>query len=297
MSQTDSLTVRPRRSVLYMPGSNARALEKAQSLPADSLILDLEDAVAPDAKAQARGLVCEAVRSRAYGLREVVVRINDLSGPWGEADLRAVCEAGPHALLAPKVLSAEHVARLDTLLTRAGAPEEMALWVMMETPGAILHAGDIAAMAGKTRLAAFVSGTNDLAKELFCKLTPGRAPLLGALSAVLMAARAHGLAAIDGVFNNIQDTDGFIQECRQGAEFGYDGKTLIHPAQIEPCNQIFAPDPDEVAFARRVIAAFDEPGNADKGVLRIDGRMVERLHADQGRRLVALADAIAERGQ
>ncbi|MFP3942851.1 MAG: HpcH/HpaI aldolase/citrate lyase family protein [Alphaproteobacteria bacterium] len=287
--------MRPRRSVLYMPGSNQRALEKAKSLAADALILDLEDAVAPDAKETARGLVCAEVQARGYGPREVVVRVNDVSGPWGEADLKAVAEAGPHAVLVPKVQSADDVSRLSGMLNGLGAPEGMALWAMMETPAAILHAEAIAATAEDTRLRAFVMGTNDLAKELRCALTPGRAPLMTALSIPLLAARAHGLAIIDGVFNNIQDTDGFIQECRQGADFGFDGKTLIHPTQIEPCNRIFAPDPDEVAFARRVIAAFDEPENAGKGVLKVDGRMVERLHAEQGRRLVAMADAIASR--
>lgn len=296
MSQT-AYAIRPRRSVLYMPGSNARALEKAKSLAADALILDLEDAVAPDAKETARGLVCAAVQAGGYGPREVVVRINDISGPWGEADLKAAAEAGPDAVLAPKVQSPGDVAHLSAMLDGLDAPEGMTLWAMMETPAAILHAEAIAATVRDTRLSAFVMGTNDLAKELLCALTPGRAPLLSALSLSVLAARAHGLAVIDGVFNNIQDTDGFIRECRQGAELGFDGKTLIHPTQIEPCNRIFAPDPDEVAFARRVIAAFDEPENAGKGVLKIEGRMVERLHAEQGRRLVAMADAIAAREQ
>jgi len=294
MSQTVD-AIRPRRSVLFMPGSNARALKKAKTLTADALILDLEDAVAPNAKETARGLVCAQVQAGGYGKREIVVRINDVSGPWGEDDLKAAVEAAPDAVLAPKVQSPRDVTRLNGMLDGLEAPEGMALWAMMETPASILHAQAIAATARDTRLAAFVMGTNDLSKELSCALTPGRAPLLTSLSMSLLAARAHGLAIIDGVFNNIQDTDGFIQECRQGEEFGFDGKTLIHPTQIEPCNRIFAPDPDEVAFARRVIKAFDAPENAGKGVLKIDGRMVERLHAEQGRRLVALADAIAER--
>ena len=276
-------TARPRRSVLYMPGSNARALEKARGIAADALILDLEDAVAPDAKDVARSQVCAAVAARGFGKREVVVRVNALSTPWGEADLAAANAAKPDAILVPKVSTPRDL--------EIGLDAGIALWAMIETPLAILN---IAALAGTGgRLACFVMGTNDLIKELRGQHTPDRANLSAALGLSVAAARAHGLAAIDGVFNDIQDADGFTQSCRQARSFGFDGKTLIHPSQVEPCNAVFAPSAEEVAAARQVIAAFDLPQNKGKGAIKLDGRMVELLHADIARRTVALAEAIA----
>jgi citrate lyase subunit beta/citryl-CoA lyase len=287
--------VRPRRSVLYMPGSNPRALEKARSLPADALILDLEDAVAPEAKEEARQRVCQAVAEGGFGPREVIVRINALETEWGADDLVAAVKVGPDAILVPKVMSGQMLRTADKLMGEFGASLDMGLWAMMETPLAILHAEEIAAARNDTRLSAFVMGTNDLAKELHCLQTPDRLPFATSLSLALLAGRAYGLAVIDGVYNDIQNADGFEAECRQGVAFGFDGKTLIHPSQIEPCNRIFAPEASAVDWARRIIAEFEKPGNADKAVVKVEGRMVERLHAQDAERLVALADAIAER--
>jgi len=287
-------TVRPRRSVLYMPGSNARALEKAKSLPADGLILDLEDAVAPDAKDQAREQVCAAVQAGGYGKREVIIRINGIETEWGLEDLKAAVAAGPDAILVPKVDSAQILRAVDKIAREEGASEDMLLWAMMETPLALLRAEEIAETGADTRLAAFVLGTNDLAKELHCVQTQTREPMMTALSLALLAGRAYGLAVIDGVFNSIQDTDGFVRACRQGLEFGFDGKTLIHPSQVEPCNRVFSPEPSAVAWSRRIIDEFEKPENAQKGVVQIDGKMVERLHAEDAKRLVQIADSIAE---
>ncbi len=288
------MKVRPRRSVLYMPGSNARALEKARSLPADALILDLEDAVAPEAKAEARMLVAATVKAGGFGRREVIVRINALDSEWGEADLAAIAPAAPDAILVPKVASAADVESANAALAREDPGGKVALWVMMEMPRAILGAGEIGAAAARTRLAAFVMGTNDLAKELRVPQLPGRAAFLTALSLSVLAARANGLAAIDGVHNDIQDAEGLIDACRQGVELGFDGKTVIHPAQIEIANRVFSPPPEAIAHARTIIAAFLLPENRGKAVVKIDGRMVERLHAEEAERLVEIADAIAQ---
>lgn len=285
-------TARPRRSVLYMPGANARALEKARTLPADALILDLEDAVAPDAKIEARERVCDAVASGAYGRRELTIRVNGMDTPWHADDLRAAAEAAPAAVVVPKVSSAAEVAAVERALERAGAPDHTAVWAMIETPLAMLHAEDIARQSD--RLTVLVMGTNDLAKELHAEHVPGRAPLLGALSLALLAARAAGKAILDGVFNDVRDASGFADECRQGRQFGFDGKTLIHPTQIEPCNRIFAPSPDEIDWSRKVIDAFDQAAREGRGVVTVDGRMVENLHVDGARRTLALASAIAE---
>lgn len=281
-------STRPRRSVLYMPGSNARALEKARSLSADALILDLEDAVAPDAKDLARSQVADAVKAHGFGKREIVVRINALSTPWGERDLAAAIESGPDAVLVPKVST---VADLATVEAKLGTGSPIAVWAMIETPLAILNIASIAASRG--RLSCFVMGTNDLIKEVRGAHTRDRANLSAALGLSVCAARANNLAAIDGVFNDIQDTDGFVLTCHQAKSFGFDGKTLIHPTQIEPCNTIFAPSVEEVVAARELIAAFDLPENRGKGAIKHEGRMVELLHADIARRTVALADAIA----
>ena len=287
------MTLRPRRSVLYMPGSNARALEKAATLPADALILDLEDAVAPEAKDLARDQVCAAVKARGFGKREVVIRINGLDTPWGHHDAEAASAAGPDAILVPKINSVADVAHAEQHI--AEAPRACRLWLMMETPQAIFRANEIAAAGG--RLACLVMGTNDLVKELRAQHTPGREALLASLNLGVLAARAHGLAAIDGVFNDIADAQGFEAMCRQGRALGFDGKTLIHPSQIEPCNRIFAPDPEEVARARAILEAFAKPENKDKGAIALDGRMVELLHAEIARQTVALADAIEALGR
>ncbi|MFD2676406.1 HpcH/HpaI aldolase/citrate lyase family protein [Camelimonas lactis] len=287
--------IRPRRSVLYMPGSNARALEKAKTLPADALILDLEDAVAPDAKASARDQVCGAVKAGGYGPREVIIRANGLDTPWGRDDILAAAAARPDGILIPKVSNPETLQEVGKLL--AGAPDNIRVWAMVETPAAMLDIARISAAARdrSTRLACFVMGTNDLAKETRARFVPGRAPMLPWLSLALTAARAEGLDILDGVYNNISDMDGFRAECEQGRDFGFDGKTLIHPTQVEPANEIFAPPAAEVAWARKIIAAFQLPENAGKGVLSVDGKMVEILHAEMGKRVVAVADAIAAR--
>ncbi len=287
------MIIRPRRSVLYMPGSNARALEKAKTLPADAVILDLEDAVAPDAKDTARRQVADAVKAGGFGPREVVVRINGLDTVWGAADMAAAAQAGPDAILVPKVNSGADIARAAQAMAQAGAPPSTALWAMMETPLAMLQALDIAAAGPANRLAVFVMGTNDLAKETRARFVPGRAPMLSWLQTCLAAARAYGIEIVDGVYNDLSDAEGFLAECAQGRDLGFDGKTLIHPNQIEVANATFAPTEDEVARARAVIAAFDLPENAGKGALQLDGRMVERLHAEMGRRTVAIAEAVA----
>jgi citrate lyase subunit beta / citryl-CoA lyase len=287
------MTVRPRRSVLYMPGSNPRALEKARELPADVLILDLEDAVAPEAKLQARDAVVKAIQN-GFGDREVLVRINGLDTRWWVEDIDAVASARPDAVLVPKVSSPRQLQDLAARLVDMGTDPHVRVWAMMETPLAMLNVRDIAAAAldSETRLAGFVMGTNDLAKDTRARLVPGRAPMLPWLMNCLAAARAYGLDILDGVYNDIGDAEGFAAECRQARDLGFDGKTLIHPRQIEPCNEAFSPTPEEVDAARKIIAAFDLPENENKGVLQIDGRMVERLHAEMARRTVAIADAI-----
>ena len=284
---------RPRRSVLYMPGANAKALEKAKTLAADAVILDLEDAVAPDAKPEARNAVVAAVMRGGYGKREVVVRVNALTSLWGADDLDAVVGAGPDAILFPKISSADEVLAASEAMDALGAPAHMGLWAMIETPLALLDIKEIAAASVSTRLCAFVMGTNDLAKETRARQTPDRAPFWYALSVSVTAARLYGLAVMDGVYNDITDADGFIRTCEQGLEFGFDGKTLIHPSQIGPCNTVFAPSPEEVAHARAVIAAFSAPENTGKGVLKVDGKMTEILHRDSAVQTVAIATAIA----
>ena len=287
------MTVRPRRSALYMPGSNARAMEKARELPADAVIFDLEDAVAPDAKATARTLIIEALKKGGFGHRDVLVRINGLDTVWWRDDL-AVAAAGPDAMLVPKVSTPEQLREVSKHLTGVRADASVLLWAMMETPLAMLNAREIAAAAldKDTRLAGFVMGTNDLAKDTRARILPGRAPMLPWLMTCVAAARAYGLDVLDGVYNELGNAEGFAAECAQARDLGFDGKTLIHPQQIAPCNAAFSPGEEEVAWSRKIIAAFDHPENASKGVLQIDGRMVERLHADMARRTVAIADAI-----
>lgn len=288
---------RPRRSALYMPGANAKALEKAKSLAADVVILDLEDAVAPDAKDDARIAVCDAVRAGGYGKREVVIRVNGLTGPWGAADLEAAVAAGPDAILFPKISRVADVTAASEAMDALDAPAHMALWAMIETPRAILFIRELAAASLETRLSAFVMGTNDLAKETRALQTPDRAPFWYALSASVTAARLYGLAVLDGVDNDIANEVGFRNVCEKGLAFGFDGKTLIHPSQIGPCNEVFAPSAEEVAHARAVIAAFAAPENAGKGVLKVDGKMTELLHQEMALQTVAIADAIAAMGQ
>jgi citrate lyase subunit beta/citryl-CoA lyase len=292
------MTIRPRRSVLYMPGSNARALEKAKTLPADGVILDLEDSVAPEAKEAARKQVADAVRTGGFGKREVFIRVNGVDTPWHADDLAAAAHAAPDAILVPKVSSADTLELIGRRLLDMAADHKTRVWAMIETPLAIFNILSIAAAArdSETRLSGFVMGTNDLAKDTRARLVPGRAPMQPWLSVCVAAARIHGVDILDGVYNDIGNAEGFIAECNQGVEFGFDGKTLIHPNQIEPCNTAFSPTPAEIERARTMIAEFDLPENKGKGVVSIDGRMVERLHADMARRTVAIAEAIAERG-
>lgn len=288
------MTIRPRRSVLYMPGSNARAIEKAKTLPCDGVILDLEDSVAPDAKESARAQIVAAVKAGGFGKREVFVRVNGVDTTWHADDLSAAAHAAPDAILVPKISSAETLELIGRRLLDMGTPHKTRVWAMIETPLAIFNILLIAAEArdSEARLSGFVLGTNDLAKETRARLVPGRAPMLPWLSQCVLAARHYGIDVLDGVYNDIGNADGFVAECRQGVEFGFDGKTLIHPNQIEPCNAAFSPSAEEVAQARKMIAVFELPENKGKGVVSIDGRMVERLHAEMARRTVAIAEAI-----
>lgn len=278
----------PLRSVLYMPSSNARALEKAKSIPCDALILDLEDAVAPDAKESAREAACAAVASGEYGRRTVTIRVNGLGTGWHDADLAAAAQAGPAAIVVPKVNSAAEVQQLVAAMERAGAPEHTKLWAMIETPVAILDVLSIA--RASERLTAFVVGTNDLVKELYAEHVPGRAPILPSLHTALLAARAAGIAIVDGVYNDVKDTEGFLDECRQGREMGFDGKTLIHPGQVEGANAAFAPSEQAVEDARGLIQAWDEGAGA--GVVTFNGKMVESLHVESARRTLDIHEAI-----
>ncbi len=287
------VSARPRRSVLYVPGSNARALEKAPALPADGLILDLEDAVAPSAKEEARRLVLAALSRGGFGDREVVVRVNGPATPWGAADLAAAARSGADAVLLPKVESAGEVRAAERALAAAGAPPGLSLWCMIETPRGVLAAAEIG--AATARLGCLVMGTSDLVKDLRARHTPGRTEVLASLGLVLLAARASGLAALDGVHLDLADDAGFEAACRQGRTLGFDGKTLVHPRTIDAANRIFAPAEEEVRDARRIIAAHAEAEAAGKGVTVVDGRLVEALHVAEARRVVALAEAIAAR--
>jgi len=280
-----------------MPGSNARAIEKARTLPCDGIVIDLEDAVAPAAKTAARQQVTEAVKAGGFGHREVFIRINAIDTPWMESDLEAAVTAVPDAILVPKVTTGDQLVQLGERLLSLHADRHIRVWAMIETPVAILNLREIAAAAldSETRLAGFVIGANDLAKESGARIVPGRTPMLGWLSMAVLTAHTYGIDILDGVYNDIGNVDGFAQECAQARDFGFDGKTLIHPNQIAACNTAFSPSLSEVAEARRVIAAFAQPENADKGVIQLDGRMVERMHADIARRTVAIADAIAAR--
>jgi len=283
----------PRRSALYMPGANDKALEKAKTLPTDAIIFDTEDSVAPDMKAVAREKVAAAVRSGEYGNRELTIRINGLDTEWWRDDLESACAAGPSGVVVPKINSADDVALVEAIMLGAGAPDSMAIWAMLETPAAMEAAVEIA--TSSERLTVLIMGTNDLAKELRAALVPGRAPLLWGLGRCVNAARFAGKVILDGVYNDVKSPEGFAAECQQGSEMGFDGKTLIHPTQVEPCNEAFSPSDAEIEHARKVIAAFEEGIAEGKGVITVDGRMIENLHVDNARRALAIADAIASR--
>jgi citrate lyase subunit beta/citryl-CoA lyase len=291
------MTIRPRRSVLYMPGSNARAIEKAKTLPVDGVILDLEDAVAPDAKIDARKQVVAAVKAGGFGGREVFIRVNGIDTEWHAEDLHDAVRAAPDGIVVPKVSSSQQLEMIGRRLLDMGTDHRTRVWAMIETPIAILNVKDIARAAAdsETRLAGFILGTNDLAKETGAKFVPGRAPMVPWLTTCILAARAYGIFILDGVYNDLSNAEGFLRECEQGRDLGFDGKTLIHPNQVAPCNDVFSPGAEDVAHARKIIAAFDQPENKGKGVVSLDGRMVERMHADIARKTVAIADAIAGR--
>jgi citrate lyase subunit beta/citryl-CoA lyase len=279
---------RPRRSVLYMPSSNERALEKAKAIPCDGLILDLEDAVAPDAKPAARQSAAAAVRSGEYGARELTIRINGMDTEWHQEDLQVACAAGPDAIVVPKVNSADAVLELVESMVGAGAPEKTKLWAMVETPYAMLHAEEIA--AASDRLTVLVMGTNDLAKELYAEHVPGRQPLLTGLSLALLAARATGKVILDGVYNDVKNNDGFLAECQQGRELGFDGKTLIHPSQVEGANAAFAPSEQAVSDAQGILQAWED--GKGSGVVTYNGRMIENLHVESAQRTLQIHQAI-----
>ena len=279
-----------------MPGSNERALEKAKGLSADTLIFDLEDAVRPDAKETARQLVCEAVKSQAYGNREIIVRVNGLDTPWGEEDLAAAVAAGPDGVLLPKVESPSTLKRAAELIAREGENSDTPIWAMIETPKGILNVGDIAKEAERMPLSAFVVGTNDLAKEMRVTAQPDRSNFLFALSSIATAALAYGITPIDGVYNSITDTEGLAAECEQGIQLGFKGKTLIHPSQLETANTLFAPSAAEVAEALAIVDAFELPENAGKGVITVDGKMVEILHLQSAQELLTRAQSIETLG-
>ncbi len=281
---------RPRRSALYMPGANDKALEKAKGLPTDAIIFDTEDSVAPDMKAVARNKVAEAVASGAYGRRELTIRVNSIETEWHEADVRSAAAAGPAGIVVPKIDSAADVAAVEGLIESAGAADHTMIWAMLETPAAIENAVEIA--TSSERLAVLIMGTNDLAKELRAALVPGRAPLLWGLARCVNAARFAGKVILDGVYNDVRNAEGFAAESVQGAEMGFDGKTLVHPSQVEPANEAFAPDPEEVEYSRRVIEAFEAGVAEGKGVITVDGKMIENLHVDNARRALAVDEAV-----
>ena len=288
------MSIRPRRSVLYMPGSNERALNKARTIPADSLILDLEDAVAPDSKVAAREMVCAAVKKGGYGRREIVIRVNGLDTPWGTDDLLAACEVQPDAILVPKVSQPGDITSTAKILKSRHVPETTRLWAMMETPMSMINAGDIAATGAdsESRLACLVLGTNDLLKESRARSHGNRFAVVPWLAMTIVAARAYGLDVLDGVYNDFKDDAGLRDECEQGRTLGMDGKTLIHPSQVIPTNEIFSPTQEEIEWSRKIISEFAQPENAKKGVITVEGRMVERLHMVMAERTVAIADAI-----
>jgi citrate lyase subunit beta/citryl-CoA lyase len=283
-------SVRPRRSVLYMPGSNARAHEKAKTLPSDGIIFDLEDATAPDAKAAARQTVSKSVEGGGYGGRELIIRVNALDTPWGKDDVEAASKAAPDAILLPKVERAEQVTELEALMQKSGAPAKTSIMCMMETPLGILSAKEIA--GASKRISCLVLGTSDLTKDLHARHTGMRLPMLTSLGICLLAARAYGLSILDGVYLDLNDAEGFRAACVQGLELGFDGKTLIHPSQVEPCNEVFSPSKEEIEHARKVMLAHQEAEKEGKGVVLVDGKLIENLHVQNSKRLVGMAEAI-----
>jgi citrate lyase subunit beta/citryl-CoA lyase len=287
--------LRPRRSLLFMPGSNPRALEKGRNLPADGLILDLEDSVAPDAKATARELIAQAIAAKGFGRREILIRINALDSPWWIDDIAMAAKARPDGILVPKISSVEDLSAIADRLGDIGADMSIRVWAMIETARAVLHAEELAAASrdSEMRLAGFVFGPNDISRETRIRMRPGRAAMLPMITHCVLATRLHGLEILDGPYSDFSNVDGFAQECGQGRDLGFDGKTLIHPGQIEACNAIFTPPAEEVAQARKIIAAFELPENVSRGAIQLDGGMVERLHADMAKRTIAIADAIA----
>ncbi len=297
-SEEVSIMIRPRRSLLFMPGSNSRALDKARSLPADGLILDLEDAVAPDAKGAARDLIAGAVAAKGFGPREILIRINGLDTPWWEDDLAMAAKAAPDGVLVPKVSSVEDLATIAARLDAAGADPAIRVWAMIETAFALLRVETLSAQAHDPaiRLAGYVMGPNDIARETRIRMVSGRATMLPLYMTCIVAARAHGLDILDGPYSDFNDAEGFAAECAQSHDMGFDGKTLIHPSQIAACNAAFTPPEGEVAQARAIVAAFAQPENAGRGAISMNGRMVERLHAEIAKRTLAIADAIAARG-
>jgi citrate lyase subunit beta/citryl-CoA lyase len=290
--------IRPRRSLLFMPGSNARAMEKARNLPADGIILDLEDSVAPEAKGMARDQIAQAIAAGGFGKREILIRVNALDSPWWIDDVAMAGKARPDGILVPKVSSVEDLAAIADRLRAINADNSIRVWAMIETARAVLHADELAAASrdSETRLAGFVFGPNDISRETRIRMLPGRAAMIPMITHCILAARAYGLEILDGPYSDFSNTDGFGKECTQARDLGFDGKTLIHPGQIVACNAIFTPPAEEIAQARKIIAAFEQPENAARGAIRLDGQMVERLHADMARRTIAIADAIAEMG-
>jgi citrate lyase subunit beta/citryl-CoA lyase len=294
---------RPRRSHLFMPGSNPRALEKARNLAADGLILDLEDSVAPEAKAVARDQIAEAIAAKGFGRREILIRTNGLDTPWWGDDVAMAAKASPDGILVPKVSSRADLETIGARLAELGAAPTVKVWAMIETARAVLDADQLAGSARdpktrfETRLAGFVFGPNDISRETRIRILPGRAAMIPMITHCILATRAHGLEILDGPYSDINNSDGFATECAQGRDLGFDGKTLIHPSQIEACNAIFTPPAEEVARARKIIAAFELPENVSRGAIRLDGQMVERLHADMAQRTIAIADAISAMGK
>jgi citrate lyase subunit beta/citryl-CoA lyase len=291
--------IRPRRSLLFMPGSNARALEKARRLPADGLILDLEDAVAPDAKATARDQIAAAVAAKGFGHREVLVRINALDSPWWLDDIAMAAKVKPDGILVPKVSSVQDLTAIADRLSDLNADMAIRVWIMIETARGVLHAEELAAQShdSEMRLAGFVFGPNDISRETGIRMLPGRATMIPMITHCILAARVHGLVVLDGPYSDIGNVDGFAQECAQARDLGFDGKTLIHPGQIDACNATFTPPADDVAQARAIIAAFERPENKGRGAIQLDGRMVERLHAEIAKKTIAIADAIELAGR
>ena len=289
---------RPRRSHLFMPGSNPRALEKAQNLAADGLILDLEDSVAPDAKAVARDQIAAAIAAKGFGKREILIRTNGLDTPWWADDVAMAAKASPDGILVPKVSSVEDLDTIGRRLAELGAAPTVKVWAMIETARAVLHAEELAAAGRdpKRRLSGFVFGPNDISRETRIRMMPGRVAMIPMITHCILATRMYGLEILDGPYSDFSDFDGFGEECAQARDLGFDGKTLIHPGQIEACNAIFTPPAEEIAQARKIIAAFELPENAARGAIRLDGQMVERLHADMARRTIAIADSIAAMG-